>query len=317
MAEARANYPSLNTTGPPEQAAPRIIPRRHIGRWIAAAIVIWILGALLVSLWRNPNLDRHVVFHYLFADVTLSGVRVTIELTVIAMTIGVVGAVVLALMRLSGNPVLSWVAWLYIWFFRGTPQLVQVIFWGFLGALYHSIKIGIPGTGIVFYSAETSAVIGALTAAILALSLNEAAYASEIVRAGILSVHAGQREAALALGMTPARTMRRIVLPQAMRLIIPPMGNEVISMLKTTSLVSVIAGHDLLTNLQNVYAQNFLVIPLLVVASIWYLALTTVLSIGQARIEKHYQRGVGATGSKRSRFSRRSLRYKLSNIPHG
>jgi polar amino acid transport system permease protein len=304
----------MSAPGLSEPGALRVVSRRHIGRWVAAAVVLVVIGALAWSLWQNPNLNRQVVLHYLFADVTLSGVRVTIELTVIAMVIGIGGAVVLALMRLSGNPVLAAVSWLYIWFFRGTPLLVQIIFWGFLGALYHRITIGIPGTGVVLYSANTNALVGALMAAILALSLNEAAYAAEIVRAGILSVHRGQQEAALALGMTPARTMRRIILPQAMRVIIPPMGNETISMLKSTSLVSVIAGHDLLTNLQNVYAQTFQVIPLLVVASIWYLALTTVLSIGQAQIEKRYGRGV--TKSKQSRRSIRAV-FNVQRLSHG
>src|SRR5581483_6688737 len=308
MAQAKTAYAPLNSTGATEQPAPKIIRRRHFGRWVAAVVVLAILVELIISLWNNPNLNRHVVQHYLFTDVTLSGIRVTIELTVIAMVIGIIGAVLLALMRLSGNPVLVAISLGYIWFFRGTPLLVQVIFWGFLGALYHRITIGIPNTGIVAYSAQTSAVIGALTAAILALSLNEAAYASEIVRSGILSVHAGQREAALALGMTPGRTMRRIVLPQAMRVIVPPMGNEVISMLKTTSLVSVIAGHDLLTNVENVYAQNFQVIPLLVVASLWYLVLTTVLSLGQAGIERHYGRGVA--GSEQQRWSVRIFGFR-------
>jgi polar amino acid transport system permease protein len=247
------------------------------------------------------------VFQYLFAAPTLSGVLVTIELTVLAMVIGLIGAVILALMRLSQNPVLVAVAWAYQWFFRGTPQLVQIIFWGFLGALYHNIIIGIPGTRIVFFSAPTSTLVGAFAAALLGLGLNEAAYASEIVRSGIISVHRGQIEAALALGMTPRRTMRRIVLPQAMRVIIPPMGNETISMLKTTSLVSVISGHDLLTNLENIYSQTFQVIPLLIVACIWYLFLTTILSIIQARIERRYSRGV-ATGRQGKRLPRHGLR---------
>jgi len=303
----RASSDTLAPPVPIEPGAERIVRRRHYGRWVAAALALALASAFAFSLWRNPNVNRHVVLAYLFAGPTLSGVLVTVELTVLAMGIGVIGAVILALMRLSHNPVLVAVALAYQWFFRGTPQLVQIIFWGFLGALYHNVIIGIPGTRIVFFSAPTSTLVGAFVAALLGLGLNEAAYASEIVRSGILSVHRGQVEAALAVGMTPRRTMRRIVLPQSMRVIIPPMGNETISMLKTTSLVSVISGHDLLTNLQNIYSQTFQVIPLLIVACIWYLFLTTILSVVQARIERRYSRGV-ATGRQRTRLRPHGIR---------
>jgi polar amino acid transport system permease protein len=272
----------------------KAIPIRHYGRWISAAIIIFVLFSLLWSLWHNPNVDIGTIREYLFAPLTMRGIVVTIELTVVSMIIGLVGGTLLAVMRLSDNPVLAAVAWGYIWFFRGTPILVQILFWGFLGALYPTIFMGLPFTGIVFGSAETSAVIGATTAAILALGLNEAAYAAELVRAGIISVDRGQNEAALSLGMSGSLTMRLIVLPQAMRVIIPPMGNETISMLKTTALVSVISGADLLTNLQQAYAQNFKIIPLLLVASIWYLFLTSLMSIGQHYLEANYGKGFGA-----------------------
>jgi len=279
----------------------RVVPRRRWGRHLAAVAVTIVAASLLWSLWSNPNVERDVVASYLFDSATLRGVAVTLELTVLAMAIGLVGAVLLALMRLSGNKVLASISYAYIWFFRGTPLLVQIIFWGFLGALYHKLTIGIPFTHVVFVSADTSTVIGVFMAALLGLGLNEAAYASELVRAGILAVDHGQTEAAYSMSLTPWQTMRTIVIPQAMRVIVPPMGNETISMLKTTALVSVIAGHDLLTNLQTIYSQTFQVIPLLIVACIWYLALTTVFSIGQYFLERHYGRGVAGVAQRPKR----------------
>ncbi|HYY12048.1 MAG TPA: amino acid ABC transporter permease, partial [Kineosporiaceae bacterium] len=200
--------------------------------------------------------------------------------------------------------VLSAISGLFVWAFRGTPLLVQIIFWGFLGVFYERLSLGVPFGGPTFWSAQTSAVITPTIAALLALGLNEMAYASEIVRAGLLAVDHGQTEAAHSLGMTPNLTMRRIVLPQAMRVIVPPMGNETITMLKSTALVSVISGADLLTNLQAVYAQNFKIIPLLVVASIWYLVLVTLLSIPQAWLERRYGRGVARSPRAGGSFAR-------------
>lgn len=270
----------------------KVVPLRHWGRWVAAALLIVCLGSMAWSLWNRPAVNRHVIGQYLFETLTLRGVLVTLELTAIAMAIGIVGGVLLAVMRLSRNPVLAGFAGLFVWFFRGTPQLVQIIFWGFLGALYPHIAIGIPFTHEFLFSLDTNRVVGAFAAAILGLGLNEAAYAAEIVRGGILAVDHGQTEAARALGMSGGRTMRHIVLPQAMRVITPAMGNEVITMIKATSLVSVISGKDLLTNLQSVYNQNFQVIPLLIVASLWYLALVSILGVGQHFLERRFARGV-------------------------
>jgi len=274
-------------------------PVRHVGRTIAAVVVGILVLGLLWSLAKNPNLDWPSILDYLFAELTLRGAVVTVVLTVIAMAIGLVGGVGVAIMRLSDNYVLRWVATAYVWFFRGTPVLVQIIFWGYLGAFYPRTTLGIPFTDVTFYDQRTSTLITGTTAAILALGLNEVAYAAEIVRGGIQSVATGQREAAASLGLTPAVTMRKVVLPQAMRVIVPPMGNEVITMLKTTALVSVIAGKDLLTNLQQAYAQNFKVIPLLVVASLWYLAMVTVLSLVQSRLEKRFGRGFSSARAPR------------------
>jgi polar amino acid transport system permease protein len=231
-----------------------------------------------------------VVGQYLFDGSVLRGLRVTLELTVLAMAIGIVLGVVLALMRLSANPLLSTASWIYIWVFRGTPVLVQIVFWNFFAALYPSVDLGIP-FGPSFVHLDANTLITPFVAGMLGLGLNEGAYMSEIVRAGIISVEEGQTDAAQALGMTRLQTMRRIVLPQAMRVIIPPTGNETISMLKTSSLVAFIALTDLFYAVQLIYARTYQTIPLLIVASIWYLAVTSILSIGQHYIERYYGRG--------------------------
>jgi polar amino acid transport system permease protein len=254
-------------------------------------VVIAVLSAMFVHmLVTNPNLEWSTVRSYLFSDIILRGVWMTIKLTVLSMAIGIIIGTVVAVMRLSPNPVVSGVSWLYVWFFRGTPLLVQILFWFVFSTFIRSLSIGVP-FGPSYWSQDTNSLISLFTAALLALSLNEGAYMSEIVRAGILSVDEGQTEAAHALGMTRLQTMRRIVLPQAMRVIVPPTGNEVIGMLKTTSLVSVLAVHELLFSAQIIYAKNFETIPLLIVASIWYIAVTTVLGVGQYYLERRYARG--------------------------
>jgi polar amino acid transport system permease protein len=206
------------------------------------------------------------------------------------MVIGILLGVVLAVMRLSANPVTSSVSWAYIWFFRGTPLLVQIFFWYNLALVLPHLGIGIPGTNIGF-GASTNSVISPLLAAILGLGLNEAAYMAEIVRAGIISVEHGQTEAAMALGMNRLQVMRRIVLPQAMRVIIPPTGNETISMLKTTSLAFVATVPELFTRAQQIASFNFAVIELLIVISLWYLFMTSILTVGQYYLERYFARG--------------------------
>ncbi|MFJ8887717.1 amino acid ABC transporter permease [Streptomyces sp. NPDC102402] len=272
-----------------------VVPVRHWGRWIAAGAALLSLAGLVGSLATNANLRWDVVGNYLFADLIFDGLATTLWLTVASMALGLSLGTLVAVMRLSSNPVLLSMSSLFVWVFRGTPLLVQIIFWGYAGALYQHVKIGVPFTDITFVQADTNDLLTPTVAALLALGLNEAAYASEIVRAGIQSVDVGQTEAAHSLGMRPALTMRRIVLPQAMRVIIPPMGNETINMLKMTALVSVIAAHDLMSNIQDVYAQNYQVIPMLVVASLWYLALVSLLSVPQAWLERRYGRGTGRT----------------------
>ncbi len=280
-----------------------IFSRRQPWTPVAAVACIAVLAYVFWNLSQNPVIDQAVILEYLFKDVTLQGVAVTLYLTVVSMVIGLVGAIVLAMMLLSSNWVLSSLARLYVWIFRGTPLLVQLIFWGYLGIFTPNLSLTLPFVGTLF-SVPTAQVVTPMVAAMLALSLNEAAYAAEIVRGGILSVPRGQVEAARSVGMTQFRTFRRVVMPQALRVIIPPMGNEVISMLKATSLVSVIAGADLMTNLQRVYSQTFQIIPLLIVASIWYLFMVSILTIPQSWLERRY--GQSTARSKPRRRPRRA-----------
>lgn len=276
------------------------VPVRHPGRWVAVAVLAVLAAMLVHTLVTNDGFRWPVVGRYLFSPQVLNGLRNTLILTVLAMAVGIVGGIGLAVMRLSPNPVLSGVAGGYIWLFRGTPQIAQLLFWNFLAALYPRLSLGIP-FGPEFVSFDTNQLINQFTACLLGLGLNEAAYMAEIVRGGLQSVDHGQTEAAGALGMSRAQTLRRVVLPQAMRVIIPPTGNETISMLKTTSLVVVIGYFELMTSVQRIYSVNFQTIPLLIVAAIWYLVLTTVLSIGQGFVERRYGRGVPG-GSPRLRL---------------
>jgi polar amino acid transport system permease protein len=245
---------------------------------------------LVNSFFRNHNYGWHEQWHYAFTGPILSGVLVTIELTIAGMLIGVFGGILLAVARLSPNPVLSSVSWIYIWVFRGSPLLVQIVIWFNISSLFPRVSIGIP-FGVTFAGVKSVTLVKALTAGILGLGLNEAAYMAEIVRAGILSVDEGQTEAACALGMGSTLTTRRIVLPQAMRFIVPPTGNETISMLKNSSLVSFIAVADLFQQSQNIANRTYIVIPMLIMASLWYLAMTSVLTVGQFYIERYYGRG--------------------------
>jgi polar amino acid transport system permease protein len=281
---------------------------------VAAAIVLVVVVAVIRSVATNPNFQWGVVGEYLFDGRILHGLRVTIELTVIAMAIGIVLGVLLAIMRLSPNWLVSSASSFYIWFFRGTPVLVQLLFWYNVAALYPKVALGIP-FGPAFIHADANTLITPFTAAILGLGLNEGAYMAEIVRAGIISVDPGQADAAQSLGMTRLQTMRRIVLPQAMRVIIPPTGNETISMLKTSSLASVIVVTELLYASQLIYSVNFKTIPLLIAASFWYITCTSVLYVGQYYLERYYGRGARereATPLQRIRASLLSFRHQPS-----
>lgn len=271
----------------------KAIPVRHPGRWVATAIVLFLLVALVDSMATNSRFEWGIVGHWFLSGRILRATVVTLELTASAMAIGIVLGVLLAVMRLSPNPLVSGASWTYIWLFRGTPVLVQILFWYNIAALYPRFSIGIPFGGPTLAHFTASAIITPFVAGMLALGLNEGAYMAEIVRAGIISVPEGQTQAGQSLGMTRLLTMRRIVLPQAMRVIVPPTGNETISMLKTTSLVSVIAlsPPELLYASQLIYSVNYRTIQLLIVASLWYLIMTTVLTIGQYYVERHFGRG--------------------------
>ena len=282
-----------------QRAAPepiKAIPARHPGRWVATVVVLIVVAALLKGILTSPNFQWGVFRQYFTADSIGRGIRLTILLTIGAMVMGLIIGIILALMRLSPAPVVSDAAWVYIWLFRGTPLLVQILFWYSIAALTGpNPALSIPFTNIVLFHLDMNSLVTPIAAGLLALGLNEGAYMSEIVRAGILSVDEGQFEAASSIGMTRLRTMRLVVLPQAMRVIIPPTGNETISMLKTTSLVSIIAVTELLQSARDIYSANYKVIPLLMVTMVWYLIMTSLLSIPQYYLERHYARGASRT----------------------
>ncbi|HEX6756311.1 MAG TPA: amino acid ABC transporter permease [Mycobacteriales bacterium] len=274
---------------PPEEI--KAVPVRHPGRWVGVAVLAVLAAMLFNGVVNNPAYRWDTVGRYLFDQRLSRAALVTLELTALAMVLGVTLGIVLAVMRLSPNPILSSAAWIYLWIFRGTPVYTQLVFWGLISVLYPRIGIGIP-FGPEFASFETTTVITFFVAAVIGLALNEAAYMAEIVRAGILSVGEGQMEAAAALGMKRPQIMRRIVLPQAMRVIIPPTGNELISMLKTTSLVvAVPLTTDLYSKSREISLALFQPVPLLICAAIWYLAITSVLMTGQYYLERRFARG--------------------------
>ncbi|MFG2829446.1 amino acid ABC transporter permease [Streptomyces sp. NPDC048434] len=263
-----------------DRTVPRVVPRRRTGQWAAAAAVLALLVPAVLSVARNDAFQWDVVADYFLTTAVLRGLGLTLWLTVLVMALGFVLGTLLATMRLSANPVLRGVSWGYVWLFRSMPVLVQLLFWFNIGALYPTI-LGI----------KTVNLLGPVTIAVVGLTLHEAAYAAEVVRGGILSVDKGQLEAAQSLGLGAWRRLRRIVLPQAMRAIVPPAGNMLIGTLKGTSIVSVIAVQDLLYSVQLVYHRTYQVVPLLLVATLWYVVVTSVLGVGQYYLERHYARG--------------------------
>jgi polar amino acid transport system permease protein len=267
---------------------PVVVPLRRPGLWLVSAAVVLGVALLAGSIWRNPNIQHDVVAQYQFAPAILAGLRTTVVLALLAAVLGLVLGTVLAVMRLSASAVLRWGSALYVWLLRGTPLLVQILVWGNLALLFDHIG-----------PFPTNALVTPFVASVLALGLNEAAYMGEIVRAGILAVDPGQQEAASALGMTRSLALRRIVLPQALRVIIPPAGNQFVSLLKATSLVSVIAGGDLLTAATNISSGNLRTLELLLVATFWYLAVTSVTSLGQFLIERRLARSSAAIDARR------------------
>ncbi|TQJ33489.1 amino acid ABC transporter permease [Arthrobacter sp. SLBN-122] len=268
------------------------VPVRHPGRWISAVIILILVAAFLQSMFTNPNFRWDVVGTYILDVKVVQGVGWTLLLTVASMVLAIVLAILLAVMRQSDNPVFRWTSWVWVWFFRGTPVYTQLVFWGLVTVLYPAITLGIPFGPELFTYALSDPSKG-LIPAILGLGLNESAYLAEIFRAGLKSVDKGQQEAAEALGMSKGKIMWRIILPQAMRIIVPPTGNETIGMLKTTSLVLAVPFTLDLTFATNALANRiYLPIPLLIVAAFWYLLVTSILMVGQHYIEAYYGKGV-------------------------
>ncbi|WEO95386.1 amino acid ABC transporter permease [Streptomyces sp. FXJ1.172] len=262
----------------------RAIPVRHYGRYVTAVVAIAILVAIIYAFGQG-KINWHAVPEYFFDHRITTGVGKTLMLTVLSMLIGIVGGIVLAIMRLSKNPVTSSIAWFYIWFFRGTPVLVQLFLWFNLGLVFEYINL------MPFYKDYWSNFMTPLLTALLGLGLNEAAYMAEICRAGLLAVDEGQTEAAHALGMSHGKTLRRVIIPQAMRVIVPPTGNEVINMLKTTSLVAAVQYPELFRYAQDIGQNSGAPVEMYFLAAAWYLIMTSVLSVGQYYIERYYARG--------------------------
>ncbi|MFT4213774.1 MAG: amino acid ABC transporter permease [Microbacterium sp.] len=270
----------------------KVVPTRHWFRWTLSAIIAFALAQFVWSLVTNENYEWDVFGHYFLSGPVLQGVGITLFLTAVTATIGFLLGTGLALARLTRSPLLNSAAWLYIWFFRSVPLVVQLVVWYNLGYLYPTLGLGTPFT-TDFWIVEfpTVQLISAFAAAILGLSLHQAAYSAEIIRGGLLSVDQGQLEAASALGIPPARRLTRIILPQAMRTIVPNATNEVIGLVKGASVVFVIAIPELFYAVQVIYNRNSRVIPLLLVAVVWYTIITTILSIAQYYIERYYARG--------------------------
>jgi polar amino acid transport system permease protein len=269
------------------------VPLRHPWRISIAVVLVLLLALFIVDASQRPDYGWAEVGKYLFDRRISQAAWVTLTLTVYAMVGAIILGLLLAIMRLSPNPVVKSIAWLYLWIFRGTPVYVQLVFWGIVALIYPVFTIGIPFM-TPWISIPNDVFTNLYITAVIGLALNEAAYMSEIVRAGLLSVDEGQEEASTALAMSWGQTMRYVVVPQAMKIIIPPTGNEVISMLKTTSLVAAIPlSIDLYGVSRGISAVTFTPVPLLIVASIWYLLFTSVLMVGQHFIEKRFSRGTG------------------------
>jgi polar amino acid transport system permease protein len=283
MSQDPSVHPSIHDVKP--------VAVRKIGHWLGGAVLAVLAVVFLQVLVTNQNMQWGVVGQYMFSAPILSGLAMTLLLTVLAMVLGLAIGVVLAIMRLSSSFVFQSFSWGWIWFFRGVPPLVQMIFWYNLALLLPEVSIGIPFGGPKLISWNTNDLITPFSAAIMGLAFTESAYAAEMIRSGIQAVSAGQTEAAASLGMTSGQSLRRIVLPQALRIVIPPIGNDTISMLKFTSLVSVLALPDLLYSAQMVYARTYQTVPLLIVATIWYLVLTTVLTLAEHAVEHRLKAG--------------------------
>lgn len=287
MTEKRAQ-PSV--FDPAILSLPRV-GRLHLGRWLSAALVLLAL-ALVIKAFADGDIAWKVVGQFFTAPAILGGLVNTVIMTICAMALGITLGVVFAIMAMSPNLVMRGCAAFYIWFFRGTPLILQLLIWFNLALVFPTL--GIPG----LFSVRTIDVIGPFMATLLGLGINQGAYTAEVVRSGILSVDHGQTEAARTIGMTRLTTLRRIVLPQAMRVIIPPVGNEVVSMVKLTSIASVIQFSEILRNAQTIYYANARVIELLIVAAGWYLIVVSILSLGQIVLERHFAKGRAGAGAR-------------------
>lgn len=272
----------------------KVVPARYPWRMASAVLVLLLIGLFVQDMITNPAWDWPTFQDYLFEESILDALVMTLKLTVLSSIIGFAGGVVLAVMRISGNPVLQMSSWAFVWLFRSIPLIVQLLLWGNISYLWATLNISIP-FGPTLVETDTVHLIGGFTAAIIGLSLHQAAYSAEIVRSGLLSVDQGQIEAGTALGIPPLRQFRRIILPQAMRTIIPTAANETITLLKTTSIVFVLAIGELFYQVQVIYGTNGRVVPLLMVATFWYVVLVTVLSIGQYYVERYFSRGAVRT----------------------
>jgi polar amino acid transport system permease protein len=302
---------ATETSQPARPEAIQAVPVRHPGRWVATAIVVLLAAMFIHMLATNDAFGWGFIGDYIFSEPVVNGARTAIVLTILSMVIGVTLGVVIAVMRLSPNPILSGTAFLYTWFFRAVPRIVLLVLFGNLGILYSRFEFGVPfdqqlanlmGVDVDgrIFGVDARTILTGFMAGLLGLALSEAAYMAEIVRAGIQSIDPGQTEAASALGMSRGQTTRRIVLPQAMRVIVPPTGNETIAMLKDTALVAYVpVSNELFFQLQAIGNRTFRPFPMLIAACIWYLALTSVLMVGQYFLEKRFSRGVqGRTGAR-------------------
>ncbi|MGV9818030.1 amino acid ABC transporter permease [Nocardia xishanensis] len=270
--------------------APTVARTRHPWRWVVSAAALVLLAQFVHGLVTNPGWDWPTFAKYFTARSVLTALRVTLELTLWGTALGFLIGTLLAVARLSNNPVLRVISWAYIWAFRSIPMIVQLLFWFNIAYLYQTLSLGIP-FGPSFLTFEVNGVISGFTAAVIGLALHQAAYSAEIIRAGLISVDPGQLEAAAALGIPRWRQFRTIVAPQAMRSILPNATNEVISLFKGTSIVSVMAIAELFYQVQVIYGRNGRVVPLLMVATVWYIVLTTILTVAQYYIERHYAKG--------------------------
>ncbi|NUH37248.1 amino acid ABC transporter permease [Streptomyces samsunensis] len=293
----------LNVDALPEPTVLKRAKRRRPGLLVANAIVLVLAAMAVTTIFTNSRFEWETVAKYFFEIRVLKGIGVSIGMTAVTMALSLVSGTLVALMRMGDSRLMSTVAAAFIWVFRSIPMLVQLLFWYNLAALFPTLSLGIPW-GPRFITFDSNSVIGPLTAAIIGLTLHETAYIAELIRSGLLAVPDGQRQAASALGLTPAQIFFRVTLPQALRVIVPPMGNELISLLKATSLVSVITLADLLYSVQLIYAKNFQTVPLLIVAAIWYMIITGVITLLQQRLERRLGRHTMLSADKAGKVKR-------------